>query len=109
MGYVVGFVQMQRFDDLLLVEVLGAMRTLGGKKISEEAWRAITATEIKQDDADTRLRDARDWYECPYGRRIVPLRHARPRQAQREGCCQTPLLHPVHRHPGCPNEQGGLR
>lgn len=69
--YVVDFVQMQRFDDPLLVEVLEAMRTPGGKKISEEAWRAITATEMKQDDKDTRLRDARGWYECAYEWRLV--------------------------------------
>ena len=71
MEYVVDFVQMQRFDDPLLVEVLEAMRTPGGKKISEDAWRAITATEIKQGEADTRLRDARHWYECAYEWRIV--------------------------------------
>jgi hypothetical protein len=61
----------QRFDDPLLVEVLEAMRTPGGKKISEDAWRAITATEIKEGDTDTRLRDARNWYECAYEWRIV--------------------------------------
>ena len=71
MEYVVDFVQMQRFDDPLLVEVLEAMRTPGGKKISEDAWRAITATEIKEGDTDTRLRDARNWYECAYEWRIV--------------------------------------
>ena len=38
MEYVVDFVQMQRFKDPLLVEVLEAMRTPGGKKISEDAW-----------------------------------------------------------------------
>ena len=59
MEYVVDFVQMKRFDDPLLVEVLEAMRTPGGMKISEDAWRAITATEIKEGDTDTRLRDAR--------------------------------------------------
>ena len=64
MEYVVDFVQMKRFDDPLLVEVLEAMRTPGGMKISEDAWRAITATEIKEGDTDTRLRDARNWYEC---------------------------------------------
>ena len=69
MEYVVDFVQVQRFDDPLLVEVLEAMRTPGGKKISEDAWRAITAAEIKQ--ADPRLRDARGWYECAYTWRIV--------------------------------------
>jgi hypothetical protein len=71
MQYVVEFVQMQRFDDPLLVEVLEAMRTPGGKKISEDAWRAIKATEIKEGDTDTRLRDARNWYECAYEWRIV--------------------------------------
>ena len=71
MQYVVEFVQMQRFDDPLLVEVLEAMRTPGGKKISEDAWRAIKATEIKEGYTDTRLRDARNWYECAYEWRIV--------------------------------------
>ena len=71
MEYVVDFVQMKRFDDPLLVEALEAMRTPGGLKISEDAWRAITATEIKEGDTDTRLRDARNWYECAYEWRIV--------------------------------------
>ena len=44
--YVVDFVQMQRFEDPLLVHVLEAMRTPGGKKISEKAWDAISATDI---------------------------------------------------------------
>ena len=46
MEYVVDFVQMQRFDDQLQVQVLEAMRTEGGKTISEESWRAIVATQI---------------------------------------------------------------
>ena len=41
MAYVVHFEQMQRFDDPLLVEVLEAVRTPGGKKISEAAWKAL--------------------------------------------------------------------
>ena len=72
--HVVDFVQMQRFDDPLLVEVLEAMRTHGGKRISEDAWEAITATEIKSSvsgEIDARLRDARHWYECAYEWRIV--------------------------------------
>ena len=69
--HVVDFVQMQRFDDPLLIHVLEAMRTPGGKRISEDAWQAITATEIKSGDTDTRLRDARHWYECAYEWRIV--------------------------------------
>ena len=71
MEAVVDFVQMKRFDDPLLIEVLEAMRTPGGKKISEDAWRAITAMEIKEGDTDTRLRNARNWYECAYEWRIV--------------------------------------
>ena len=73
----VDFVQMQRFNDPLLLEVLEAMRTPGGKRISEEAWRAITSTEIQKSGAsqpgeiDVRLRDARHWYECAYEWRIV--------------------------------------
>ena len=75
--YVVDFVQMQRFDDPLQIEVLEAMRTPGGKTISENAWRAIEATEIKNSSAsqpggvDLRVRDARHWYECSYEWRIV--------------------------------------
>ena len=71
---------MKRFDDPLLVEVLKAMRTLGGMEISEDAWRAITATESKESNTDTRLRDARNWYECAYEWRIVSYAmHARAR------------------------------
>ena len=75
--HVVDFVQMQHFNDPLLLEVLEAMRTPGGKRISEEAWRAITSTEIQKSGAsqpgeiDVRLRDARHWYECAYEWRIV--------------------------------------
>ena len=62
--HVVDFVQMQRFNDPLLVKVLEAMRTHGGKRISEAAWQAITSTEIKSNgsrpgEMDVRLRDAR--------------------------------------------------
>ena len=57
--YVLDFTQMKRFNDPLLIEVLEAMRTPGGKKISEDAWRAIQATEIKQGERDTRLANAR--------------------------------------------------
>ena len=76
MEHVVDFVQMQRFNDPLLVEVVEAMRTHGGKGISEEAWQAIASTEIKSSvsqpgEIDVRLRDARHWYECAYERRIV--------------------------------------
>ena len=89
MEYVVDFVQMQRFDDKLQVEVLEAMRTEGGKTISEESWRAIVATQIRENEPatqatasssgvfqplawDARLREARGWYESAYERRIVP-------------------------------------
>jgi hypothetical protein len=71
MEYVLDFVKMQRFDDPLLVEVLEAMRTPGGKKISEEAWKALESTVIQTSRNDTRLRDARGWYECAYEWRIV--------------------------------------
>ncbi len=50
MEYVVNFIKMQRFDDPLLVEVLAAMRTPGGKKISEEAWQALQTTVIQGDE-----------------------------------------------------------
>ena len=71
MEYVVDFVQMQRFDDPLLVEVLEAMRTPGGKTISEQAWEALKSTVIQTSGTDPRLRDARGWYECAYEWRIV--------------------------------------
>ena len=75
MEYVIEFVQMQRFDDPLLVEVLEAMRTPGGKQISKAAWKALEATVIgaPQPDAviDSRLAQARGWYECAYEWRIV--------------------------------------
>jgi hypothetical protein len=48
MEYVIDFVKMQRFDDPLLVEVLEAMRTRGGKKISNKAWEALKATVIQR-------------------------------------------------------------
>ena len=71
MEHVIDFVQMQRFTDPLLVEVLAAMRTPGGRKISNEAWQAIVATKIQQNGQDDRLKDARHWYECAYEWRIV--------------------------------------
>ena len=79
MQYVVDFVEMKRFDDNLLVEVLQAMRTPGGKAISEEAWQAIEKTEIGSQGSDAsqltatdpRLRAARGWYESAYEWRIV--------------------------------------
>jgi hypothetical protein len=74
MEYVHDFVQMQRFDDPLLVEVLEAMRTPGGKQLSEAAWKALEATVIQtsaSQPVDPRLRDARGWYECAYEWRIV--------------------------------------
>ena len=76
--YVVEFTQMQRVQDPLLAEVLAAMRTPGGKQISDEAWRAITATLFKMDSksgasqpADSRVRDARGWYHCAHEWRLV--------------------------------------
>ena len=65
------FVEMKRFEDPLLVEVLEAMRTPGGKKISENAWEAIKATQIKKGEEDKRLWEARNWYECAYEWRLV--------------------------------------
>ena len=38
MEFVIDFVQMWRFVDPLQIEVLEAMRTPGGNKITEEAW-----------------------------------------------------------------------
>ena len=69
MEHVIDFVQMQRFKDPLLVEVLHAMRTRDGKKISDAAWTAIYQTELKANDP--RLRNARGWYESAYEWRFV--------------------------------------
>ena len=77
--HIVDFVQMKRFDDPLLIQILEAMRVPGGRKISDEAWRAIEATRIQEaggadqpaPETDPRLRDARGWYECAYEWRIV--------------------------------------
>ena len=52
---------MKRFDDKLLIEVLEAMRTPGGRAISEEAWQAIEKTDIEKEGNDTKLRGARGW------------------------------------------------
>ena len=100
MEYVVEFVQMQRFTDQRLLEVLNAMRTPGGKKISDESWQALVDTEIRSSSSaaqpagdsssssaaqpadngngaaeqlyyDPRLRAARGWYESAHEWRIV--------------------------------------
>ena len=94
MEHVVDFVQMQRFDDPLLVEILHAMRTPGGKKVSEKAWQTLVGTVLVAGSAtqpataatssgalqpandarpavDPRLLEARGWYECAYEWRIV--------------------------------------
>ena len=74
MEYVIEFVKMQRFEDPWLVEVLEAMRTPGGKSISEAAWQALKGTAIEHGAAtgsDPRLTNARLWYECAYEWRIV--------------------------------------
>ena len=86
MEYVVDFVQMQRFNDPLQVQVLEAMRTTGGKAISEASWQAIVKTCLDQNEDqhaasrggasqpaawDRRLQEARGWYECAYEWRIV--------------------------------------
>ena len=86
MEHVVDFVQMQRFDDPLLVEILRAMHTPGGKKVSEKAWQALVGTVLVAGNAsqpttaatsggalqpandsrpavDPRLLEARSWYE----------------------------------------------
>ena len=88
MEHVVDFVQMQRFTDPLLLEVLNAMRTPGGKRISQESWQALVKTQIQSTNSaaqpadtsdpsaeppqyDQRLRAARGWYESAYEWRIV--------------------------------------
>ena len=60
---------MQRFKAPLLLEVHMAMRTPGGKPISNQAWGAIRRT--KPEPNDQRLRDARGWLVCAYGWRVV--------------------------------------
>ena len=88
MEHVVDFVQMQRFDDPLLVEILHAMRTPGGKKVFDKAWQALVGTVLVAGSAtqltrartsggalqpandsrpavDPRLLEARCWYESP--------------------------------------------
>ena len=97
MEYVVNFVKMQRFDDPLLIEVLAATRTPGGKKISEEAWQALQTTVIRRNAVDARLRDARSWYECAYKWGIVSYAmhlHARLSANAAVRCCFTsrPLI-----------------
>ena len=79
---------MKRAGGNNLVEILSDMRTPGGKRISEDAWQAVQATAIKNGapqpglhsagdpqpgdvQQDTRLRDARHWYECAYEWRLV--------------------------------------
>ena len=54
--YVVEFVNMQRFQDPLLLEVLEAMRTPGGKKVSEKAWTALWTPETAPFDIASRLK-----------------------------------------------------
>jgi hypothetical protein len=93
MEYVVDFVQMQRFDDPLLVEVLEAMRTPGGRKISEDAWKAIVATMIQAAGTDARLRDARGWMSARTSGALFPMpcmlmRDTTPRPLARS--CFTP-------------------
>ena len=112
--YAVGLVQMKRFDDPLLVEVLEAIHTPGGREISEDAWRAITATEIKEGGTGTRLRGTRNWYECVYEWHIVSYAmHAHARlNAKVAGRVLYYIpsidIPAVHRHPGCPDAQEGL-
>ena len=88
MEHVVDFVQMQRFTDPPLIGVLNAMRTPGGKRISEKSWQALVKTLIHSASSavqpagtsnpvaeppqyDQRLREARGWYESAYEWRIV--------------------------------------
>ena len=66
--------KIHRFNDLLLVHALEAMRTPGGKRISEDAWQALKGNVITNDDddgADLRLSSVRGGYECACEWRIV--------------------------------------
>ena len=67
--YVLEFVNMKRFDDPDLLHILEAMRTKGGKKISDEVWAKLQATVCQK--GDRRLLEARGWYECAYEWRRV--------------------------------------
>ena len=67
--YVLDFVNMKRFDDPDLLHILEAMRTKGGKKISDAVWAKLKATVCQK--GDPRLREARGWYECAYEWRRV--------------------------------------
>ena len=84
--YVVDFKQTKRFDDPILVEILAGMREPGGKKLSDEAWTAIQATQLGnmgRDDAafgrasepaasgDPRLGEALGWHHAAYEWSIV--------------------------------------
>ena len=84
--YVVDFKQTKRFDDPLLVEILAAMREPGGRKLSDEAWAAIQATQVGSmgtDDpafgrasepaasGDPRLSEALGWHHAAYEWSIV--------------------------------------
>ena len=79
MEYVIDFVQTQRFSGPLQEQVLEAMRTPGGKAISDESWQAIVDTCLDPGDtqraasqsgatqpapSDRRLQEARGWYGC---------------------------------------------
>ena len=94
---------MQRFTDPLQLEVLNAMRTPGGNKISDESWQAIVNTEVVspsgavqpagQQPWDKRFCAARGWYESAYEWCIVS--YAMHVQAKIDACDAGQLLYYV--------------
>jgi hypothetical protein len=76
------FTSSKRFDDQNLVTILGCMRE--GKKMPDEAWKALKATVLKPHDP--RLEKAADFYECSYSWQIVSLaQQIRPRISAAKG------------------------
>jgi hypothetical protein len=64
--HVFDFVDMKRFDDPLLLQLLQGMRIPGGKRLPEETWKAIEAT-----SAVSQRTACNDWYEAAYDWRTV--------------------------------------
>lgn len=69
--YVFAFAQSMRFDDPNLKHILEVMRTKSGGKIKEEAWQALVATQVVQNDP--RLIAAWDWKEGAYEWQLVSM------------------------------------
>jgi hypothetical protein len=59
-----------RFDDAVLISILGKMRTPGGVRLTEAEWRSLQATEAS--DA-SELAGTEDWYEACYTWNVVTM------------------------------------